>query len=144
MSITDCFSYAFIKPFWLFCSIWCYFSLRNAEDGKEAEDKEEGVKEGRGMEVVGSEAWEEEERKEEEEEATKEKEEGAEEGGGAVREEKPESASGNRRELGEREDEAPKDPPSETRNWSEPKLRDWEDCIPKRAESCDSRLCDIP
>ena len=30
MSITDCFSYAFIKPFWLFCSIWCYFSLRNA------------------------------------------------------------------------------------------------------------------
>ena len=30
LSITDCFSYAFIKPFWLFCSIWCYFSLRNA------------------------------------------------------------------------------------------------------------------
>ena len=91
---------------------------------------------------MGRETWEE---VEEEVEATDEKEEGVkEEGGEAVREEKPESATGNRREVGDSAEEVPKDPPSETRNWSEPKLRDWEDCIPIRAESCDSRLCDIP
>ena len=83
---------------------------------------------------MGRETWEEEQREEEEVEATDEK----------VREEKPESATGNRREVGDSAEEVPKDPPSETRNWSEPKLRDWEDCIPIRAESCDSRLCDIP
>ena len=41
------------------------------------------------------------------------------------REEKPESRIGNMREVGDREEtETPKEPPSVTRNWSKPELRE--------------------
>ena len=82
------------------------------------------------MEAGERENWGEEEREEEEVEEIEERDEGAkeeEEVGGAKREENPESGTGKRREVGERAEEAPKVPPSETCNWSEPKLRDWED-----------------
>ena len=71
---------------------------------------------------------------EKEEEGRKEKEKPADEipaiepGGGIEEEgpgweEKPESERGNIREVGEREEtEAPKLPPSGTRNWSKPEL----------------------
>ena len=42
---------------------------------------------------------------------------------GPGREEKPESGRGNIREVGEREEtDAPKLPPTRTRNWSKPEL----------------------